>query len=95
VRHRARRDGNHVEIVGALRQHGIAVVDLASVGNGCPDIATAFGGRTIFMEIKDGRLPPSRRQLTDDERRFFDTWLGKCRVVCSVEDALACWGIGA
>lgn len=41
------------------------------------------------MEVKDGEKPPSARQLTPAEKKFFDEWEGGlCVVIKSVEDAL-------
>lgn len=86
---RARLDRNQKEIVEALRAAGMSVVSLAAVGNGCPDIAVGYNGWTFMLEIKDGKLPPSARRLTDAESRFASLWRGHLEVVNSTEEALA------
>lgn len=95
MRRAAKIDANQPAIVEALRKAGASVLSLAKLGEGCPDllVATAVpsrSSRTVLLEVKDGSKPPSARKLTDDERRFFATWVGEVYVVTSVEEALAC-----
>lgn len=88
MRRRARVDRNQAEIVKALRKVGCSVQPLHTVGKGCPDILVGIRGRNLLMEIKDGKLPPSARVLTPDERTWIWTWGGQCAVVHSVDEAL-------
>lgn len=88
VRLRARVDGNHPEIVRALRAVGATVQSLAAVGKGCPDLLVGFRGQNYALEIKDGSKPPSARKLTPDEKRWHDEWRGRVVVVESTDDAL-------
>lgn len=88
MRRAAKTDRNHSEIVKAFRQFGAGVLDLSAVGHGCPDTAVGFRGNTYFFEIKDGLLSPSRRVLTADQQKFFDSWPGHAEVVQSVEQAI-------
>ena len=83
-RTQSKRDGNHKEIVKAFRDSGCTVLDLASVGGGCPDLLVGYGGRNILVEVKDGSKPPSARKLTPDQVVFCDSWRGGCVYV--VED---------
>lgn len=83
-----RLDGNHAEIVQALRSAGIAVKSLAAVGGGLPDLLVAFRETTCLLEVKDGSKPPSERALTAAEAEFFATWPGKVFVVTSAEEAV-------
>jgi hypothetical protein len=89
MRRHGKRDGNHIAIVKALRAIGVSVLDLASVGRGCPDLLVATRRGSMLMEIKDGSLPPSRRRLTDDEEAFLAEWRGPAAVVGSVREAVA------
>src|SRR4029077_3398727 len=89
MRKRGRRDGNHVKIVRELRQAGYSVLDLGSVGGGCPDILVGKNGKNWLCEIKDGSLPPSAKKLTEAERDFFYLWKGHACVVESFEDLRA------
>jgi hypothetical protein len=68
-----RTDSNHQAIREALRRKGWEVTDLSAMGGGMPDLLAvrhrslddvcAFT-RARFIEIKNGALSPSRRQLT-------------------------------
>lgn len=95
----ARVDGNHAEIVRALRAAGCGVVDLSAVGGGVPDLlvhgpAYPECRMAILMEVKDGRRPPSGRKLTKVQRDFHAQWKGGLVVVTSVAEALAAVGVG-
>lgn len=89
MRRIARRDRNHGEIVKAFRKLGWSVLDLAQLGNGCPDLLVSFGKRTLLCEVKDGEAVPSKRELTPDQVKFWNTWRGEKRLVESVEDVLS------
>lgn len=93
MRRAARRDRNHPEIVKALRDAGCKVLDLGAVGNGCPDLLVKRGGRIGFLEIKDGKQPPSARGLTLDQVDFHRQWGDSVVVVTSVGEALEAMGI--
>lgn len=88
MRLRGKVDRNQPEIVRALRQAGISVLSLADIGDGCPDLLAARGGKTILFEVKDPLQPPSKQRLTDDEKRFHRTWTGEIAVITSAEEAL-------
>lgn len=93
MRHIARVDGNHREIVDGLRNVGASVQSLATIGKGCPDILVGFRGVNYVMEIKDGSKPPSGRKLTPDEGKWHLTWRGQVCVVESLQDALIAIGV--
>lgn len=65
-----RVDDNHSEIVAGLRSVGAEVQSLAAVGKGCVDALVAYRGVWYTGEIKDGSKPPSKRALTDEERKW-------------------------
>ena len=89
MRKHGKIDANHAEIVSVLRKAGYSVLSLAAVGKGCPDILVGRSeSANILLEIKDGSKPPSKRNLTKDQRRFFATWKGQVAVVKSPEEAL-------
>jgi len=82
-------DGNHAEVVKALRRCGIGVLSLAAVGSGIPDLLVAFRGVTVLLEIKnpdsDRGAPSKVKQNTLD---FLASWPGKAYVVWSPEEAV-------
>ncbi len=93
MRRKARRDDNHAAVVNALRMVGCNVQDLASVGNGCPDILLGIPTtrELVLFEIKDGKKPPSKRKLKEDTQvPWHREWSGyPVHIVESVSDALA------
>ena len=92
MRRAARIDANQPEIVATLRAAGASVQHTHMIGDGCPDIIVGFRGVNYLMEIKDGSKPPSKRELTQDEKRWQAEWRGSVHIVESVEDALAVIG---
>lgn len=84
----AKRDGNHGDIVRALRAVGCSVADTAALGAGFPDMVVGTRRRTLLMEVKDGSLPPSAQALTPAQKKFHAQWRGEIVVVSSVKEAL-------
>jgi len=95
-RRRGRVDDNQPDIVEGLRRCGCFVHSLADIGGGCPDLLVGFQRRTILLEVKDGRKPPSERQLTPDEKKWHRAWKdkgGELYVVESLHGALKAVGL--
>jgi hypothetical protein len=86
--HKGRVDGNHGDVVKALRDAGIGAVSTASVGDGFGDVVAGFRGVNVLLEVKDGDKEPSKRRLTAAERAFHDTWPGQIAVVETPEAAV-------
>lgn len=84
----ANRDRNHPEIVAALRAIGCTVVDLAAVGGGVPDLLVGYRGRNLLVEVKDGSVSPSRRQLRETQVQFRTDWRGQWSMVTDVAGAV-------
>lgn len=85
----ARVDENQAEIIEALRQCGVFVQPLHTVGKGVPDAMWSISGRMGLLEFKDGRKSPSHRRLTPDQQRWFAAWQGPpIAVVENVEQAI-------
>lgn len=81
--HKGRVDGNHGEVIAALRKAGIGATSTASVGDGFGDVVAGFRGVNILLEIKDGNKP-----MTADERKFAETWPGQIATVRNPEEAI-------
>lgn len=66
--HAGRTDQNHKEIVAALRQAGVLVASLASVGSGCPDLLCCYQGSVTLLEVKRprGKLTKYQSQWRDN-----------------------------
>ena len=73
-------------MVDALRAEGCAVLSLAALGRGVPDLLVVLPWReTVLVEVKNGER--SGAELTDDQERWFRAWPGRIVVVWSVEEA--------
>lgn len=79
-------DHNQAQIVQALRDAGLSVAVLSSLGGGTPDLLVSNGSVNLLVEIKnlDGR----GKALTDAEFRFISAWRGPLIVATSAEDVL-------
>lgn len=85
-----RTDGNHDAVVHDLRKMGCAVLSLASLGKGAPDLLVGWKGRCWAFEVKNPLQPPSKCRLTPDEREWHALWEasgGQVDVIYSAEDA--------
>jgi Holliday junction resolvase len=90
----AKIDANHEQVVSALRAAGASVQSLAGVGKGVPDLLVGFQGKTLLMEVKDGRKTPSARRLTEDQLKWHGAWNGgPLAVVDGVDAALRMLGV--
>lgn len=88
MRKHGKTDANQTKIVEELRARGYSVLILSSVGGGCPDLAVGTSGRNYFFEIKDPGQPPSKRQLTGEERKFSENWRGHYAVATTALDII-------
>ena len=84
---RAKRvDVKQKDIVNALKMFGATVVDLSSVGKGCPDLLIGFNNKTYLIEVKRD----SKAKFTPQQLQFNESWRGGLVVrVETVQDALA------
>lgn len=71
-----RADSNQSEIKGWYEELFCSVLDLHSIGFGCPDLLVGLAGVTELVEVKteEGQLRPS-------QLRFQHDWRGKKVVV--------------
>lgn len=86
MRRAHRLDANHSKLVRVFEDMGCSVLDLAAVGNGCPDILIARNGKMRLCEIKDGAKSPSQRQLTEHQVRFHALWNAEISIVENLHD---------
>ncbi len=95
MRRAARIDGNHADIVDALRAVGASVTDTSGVGVGFPDICAGYKNRVYLIEIKDPAQPPNKRRFTPAQKEWHRAWKGGAYVVETVEQALLVIGASA
>jgi Holliday junction resolvase len=94
VRRAAKVDANQDSVVSALRAAGATVQSLAAVGKGVPDLLVGYKGKTLLMEVKDGRKPLSAQRLTEDQLTWHGNWKGGAlSVVDGPEAALRMIGV--
>lgn len=83
-----RIDANQNLIVKQLRKIGASVAITSMMGKGFPDLVIGFRGKNFLIELKDGAKSKSRKELTDDERRFFITWKGQIEICENLDEIL-------
>ena len=89
TRRASKVDANQAEIVAAFRRLGASVALLHRVGEGVPDLLVGCRGVDRLVEVKDGTLPPSARQLNPSQVAWHRDWRGcKPFVVTSVDDVI-------
>lgn len=87
---KSRRDKNHVAIQNGLIDAGYSVVDLSTVGGGCPDILVGLPGKdgtrgnNILIELKNG----ASGKLKSNQVDFFRSWRGEIYVARGIDEAL-------
>lgn len=102
--HRAHRDRNHGPIAKRLEEAGIFVVDLSSVGGGCPDLLCYNRSLKLLrlIEIKNPQTTPKTHRLSEAERKRKETEIKQeafrsivrsVAVVMSEEAALEAMGV--
>jgi hypothetical protein len=68
---RRKVDANQPGIVSDLRQAGLGVIPLHTVGKGCPDLVVSSPYRMILVELKT-----EKGRLTAAQGGFLATWPG-------------------
>lgn len=76
-------DKNQAHIVKLLRQAHFSVQSLHRVGEGCPDLVIAFGGRTWMVEIKQ-----PGEELRANQVLWHQKWRGEILVLRGQEDVV-------
>ena len=87
-RRAARTDDNQTEVVKLFRKLGWTVLIISQLKN-CCDIMVSKGGRTIAIEIKDGKKPLYERKLTEGEKAFKEKWQGEYSLVICNDDVIS------
>jgi len=93
MRRAAKVDRNQAEIIAALELVGATVTSLAAVGGGVPDLLVAHRKKWHLLEVKDGKKPPSERQLTPDQVKWHAKQQAPVHTVKSVDEALQAIGV--
>lgn len=78
---RKRRDGNHAELLEALKLFGWSVFDTSQIGGGGPDAFASRRGRTVACEFKKPKGKLKLHQIA-----WLKAWQGDTAVLRSVAD---------
>lgn len=70
------------ETIKRLRQIGVSVQVLSSVGQGVPDLLAGYHGRNLLIELKTGN-----EELTKAETEWHAKWGGQVCIARSPEQA--------
>ena len=89
VKRGGKTDGNHREIVNALRDHGACIIDTSGHGGGFPDLIVGFNGMTFLVEIKNLKTQYGRAGLNKNQQKWKARWTGGpyC-IVTDIESAI-------
>ena len=70
--YKKRVDENQKTIVHTFIALGASVIDLSRVGQGTPDLAIGYKGKTVFVEVKSSDKAP----YTEPQVKFMQNWRG-------------------
>lgn len=88
IRKRARRDGNHNEIVAVFEALGCSWLDLSHIGGGL-DGLLGVSGVDQRVEIKNPNATRGKTtalKLTEEEIETFELWKGRRPVVIATSE---------
>jgi len=77
-------DNNQLEIVKAFRSMGATVLNLSTVGKGCPDLLIGYKNISVLVEVKS-----KTGKFTEAQLKFIEQWRGgPVNRIDSVEGAI-------
>ena len=78
-------DNNQLEIVKAFRSMGATVLNLSTVGKGCPDLLIGYKNKhSVLVEVKS-----KTGKFTEPQLKFIEQWRGgPVNRIDSVEGAI-------
>ena len=94
MRTAAKKDINQTPIIDLLRKvPGVSVLITSQLGKGAPDFIIGYQQKNYMIELKNPDMPPSKRKLTKDEKKFHAQWAGQIDIALTFEDCLRIIGI--
>jgi len=76
LRHNARKDANHNELVEILEKGGMVVKDTSKLMQGFPDLLVWHMEAWHFVEIKNPNTAYGKKGLSKSQQKFADDWKG-------------------
>ena len=72
IYHKKRVDENQKQLVHTFIALGASVLNLSTVGRGCPDLLIGYRGKSVLVEIKRD----NKATFTDPQVKFMQEWRG-------------------
>ena len=69
--YKKRVDNNQLEIIKAFQSMGATVLNLSTVGKGCPDLLIGYKNISVLVEIKS-----KTGKFTEPQLKFMEQWKG-------------------
>jgi Holliday junction resolvase len=70
--YKKRVDENQKTLVHTFIALGASVLNLSTVGRGCPDLLIGYRGKSVLVEIKSSE----KATYTEPQVKFMQTWRG-------------------
>jgi len=70
--YKKRVDENQKTLIHTFIALGASVLNLSTVGRGCPDLLIGYKGKTVLVEIKSSE----KSKYTDPQVKFMQEWRG-------------------
>ena len=70
--YKKRVDENQKTLVHTFIAMGASVLNLSTVGRGCPDLLIGYKGKSVLVEIKNGE----KATFTEPQVKFMQEWRG-------------------
>ena len=70
--YKKRVDENQKQIIHTFIALGASVLNLSRVGQGTPDLAIGYKGKTVFVEVKSF----DKAKYTEPQVKFMQNWRG-------------------
>ena len=72
IYHKKRVDENQKQLIHTFIALGASVLNLSTVGRGCPDLLIGYRGKSVLVEIKRD----SKASYTESQVKFMQNWRG-------------------
>jgi hypothetical protein len=70
--YKKRVDDNQKTLIHTFIALGASVLNLSTVGRGCPDLLLGYKGKTVLVEVKSSE----KASYTEPQVKFMQTWRG-------------------
>lgn len=85
----AKKDANHADIVKALEDGGVSVLDISGLGGGLPDLIVCRRGITLLVEIKNPQTSYGRKGANKLQKAWANGWPAPVYIIRTLSDVEA------